>query len=223
MWSALAQLLPIALAAAVSTVPITITLVILLSDSRSVASVPYLVGCVLGGAVLLTLATRAAHGLPAGRPRQPPTGIGVLEVLVGGVLVVLGVFTLRRRRSSESSTLLGGRMRTIESLRRTPAFGLGLLMNGRPKALLLIAAASLIVRNELIRRDETAVAIAVYTLVATSTVLVPIVLTLAAPQRMEPRLVAARGWMAANGQLLSAGIMLAVGAFVLVSGIQNLS
>ena len=46
MWQAIGQLLPIALAAAVSSIPITATILILVSDRRDEAALPYLLGLV---------------------------------------------------------------------------------------------------------------------------------------------------------------------------------
>jgi hypothetical protein len=50
MWQTIAQLLPIALAAAVSSIPITATILILVSDRRDEAALPYLVGSLVLGA-----------------------------------------------------------------------------------------------------------------------------------------------------------------------------
>lgn len=223
MWTALGQLFPLAIAAAVSTVPITITLLILLSERRTTAAVPFLAGSVLGLALLLTFATILAHGLPAGRPRNPPTALGVLEIVLGVGLLVYGLVSLRRRPEADEAHERHSRLRRMESLRAGPAFGLGLALNLRPKALFLVLAASLALRSQALGFELTAVVIAIYTLLATSTVVVPILLTLLAPSRMEPRLEATRRWMDANGPRLTAGLMLLVGAFLAVVGATNLT
>ena len=223
MWTALGQLFPLAIAAAVSTVPITITVLILLSDRRSIAAVPFLAGSVLGLAILLSLATILAHGLPAGRPRTPPTALGVLEIVFGVGLLVYGLVSLRRRPETGETGERHSRLSRMESLGAGPAFALGLALNLRPKALLLVLAASLALRSQALGFELTAVVIAIYTLLATSTVVVPILLTLLAPSRMEPRLEATRRWMDANGPRLTAGLMLLVGAFLAVVGATNLT
>ncbi len=222
MWSELAQLFPLAIAAALSTVPITVTVLILLSDRRSTAAMPFLAGSVLGLAIILTLATLAAQGLPAGRPRHPPTALGVLQVLVGVALLIYGLILLRRPAPDETSRR-PSRMSAVASLRAGPAFGLGLALNLRPKALLLVFAASLALRSQSLGLEWTAVGISLYTLLATSTVVGPILLTLFAPDRMEPRLRSTRGWMVTHGHVLTAGLMLLVGAFVAFIGTTNLS
>ena len=191
MWHALAQLLPIAVAAAVSSVPIMVTLLILVSDKRDEAALPYLVGWMLGAAALVTIATIAAGFLPDDRPRQHEVAIGVLQVAIGGALALLGLSALLRRRS-ESAPRLPGWMTRVDSLDSGPAFGVGVALNARPKALLLTAAAGLILHTASLAAEATAVAIAFFTVVATSTVMAPVLLTYLAPARVEPRLAAAR-------------------------------
>ena len=115
MWHALAQLLPVGLAAAVSSVPIMVTLLILVSDKRDQAALPYLVGWVVGAAVLVTFATIAAGLLPDDRPRQHEEFVGVLQVVIGGALALLGLSALRLRRS-ESATRLPSWMTRVDSL-----------------------------------------------------------------------------------------------------------
>ena len=221
MWHALAQLLPIGLAAAVSSVPIMVTLLILVSDKRDQAAVPYLIGWVIGAAALVSLATIAAGLLSDDRPRQHEELVGVLQVVIGGALVLLGLTALRLRHS-ESATRLPGWMTRVDSLDSGPAFGVGVALNVRPKALLLVAAAGLILHTASLVAQETVVAIVFFTVVATSTVMAPVLLTYLAPARTEPRLVAARRWLEANGPAVTAITMLVIGILVVLLGLTHL-
>src|SRR3954452_8437999 len=102
MGKALLQLIPLGVAAALSSVPITATIFILLSESRGRSGLAFLAGTVLGTFAAVTLATVAGQALP-GRPRHHDDLIGRLEVLVGTAIVVLGVVTLVRRSRPGSS------------------------------------------------------------------------------------------------------------------------
>ena len=222
MGQAFGQLLPLAVAAAVSSVPITIMILVLLSPKRNLAALPYLLGYVLGAGVVLLLGTLAAQLLPESRPRQPQTAIGVLEILLGAFALILGLRAIRRRperEDGEASTWT----RAASSLGAVSAAGIGLALNVRPKALVLAAAASLTLRSAHIAWEQTAVLIVVYAAIATSTVVVPIVATLVSPQGMEPRLLAAQEWLTANGQAVTAVVMIIIGAIVLGTGIANLT
>jgi hypothetical protein len=219
MEQVLGQLVPMATAAALSTVPITATIFILLSERRSSIALPFLSGWVLGTAAGLTLAVLAAQALPS-RPRELSSLIGTLEVLVGSALVVLGLFTLLRHQR----TVPGKRPSWVEGIGGfgpLPALGIGLALNLRPKALLLFAAASLAITGAKVNADDTLIAIAVYTAVATSTVVAPTLATVFFPDRMETRLVASRDWITAHGPAVTGVVMVLIGLVVLGAGIAH--
>ena len=67
MGAVLVQLLPLALAAALSSVPISATIFILLSESRTRSGLVFLVGTVLGTFATVTLAAVSARRCPAAR------------------------------------------------------------------------------------------------------------------------------------------------------------
>src|SRR5215218_11300403 len=96
MGPALLHLVPLALAAALSSVPITATVFILLSESRTRCGLAFLAGTVLGTFAVLTVATVAGQALP-GRPRQHEVLVEALEVMLGIVMVLVGVVTLTHR------------------------------------------------------------------------------------------------------------------------------
>jgi hypothetical protein len=220
MTHVIGQLVPLALAAAISTVPISATVFILLSERRKTNAFPFLAGWVIGTAVSLLVAALLAEALP-GRPRRLNSLIGDLELIVGTALVALGIVTLVRVRRHETSVGRPEWLETIGSFGALPAFGIGLALNVRPKSVLLLAAASLAIRAADLDTSQTAVAIAVYTAIATSTVVVPIVATALFPRAMEPRLLRARDWLTAHGGELTGAIMILVGLFVVVAGFSR--
>jgi hypothetical protein len=218
MGETLLQLIPLALAAALSSVPITATIFILLSESRRRSGLAFLAGTVLGTFATVALATVAGQALP-GRPREHNALVGTLEVVIGLALVALGVVALARRSRPGSGG--PGRLDNIGTLGILPVFGIGLALNLRPKALLLAAAAGLaIVRVGLVFRDNLALVV-FYTAIATCTVGVPIVATILFPQRMEPRLVSAKGWIAAHSSAVGATMMILIGGFVIGVGVSG--
>ena len=75
MLQAIGHILPIALAVAISSVPIMATIVILLSPERSQTAMPLLIGWVLGIAVVVSVCTLGAQLMPTPRsPRQTGDG-----------------------------------------------------------------------------------------------------------------------------------------------------
>ena len=62
----------------------------------------------------------------------------------------------------------------------------------------------------------------IYTLIAASTVAVPIIATLAAPARMEPRLVRCAAWLIRNGEALASVIGIVIGVVIVGMGLGRL-
>jgi Sap, sulfolipid-1-addressing protein len=220
MWQALGGLLPIAVAAAVSSVPITVTILILLSPNRNRAALPFLVGWVIGLAAVIVLSTLFASTLPQPR-RGPDPATAALLMVVGVALIVLGIVNLRRDSQSEGTGLPGWLSR-VDSFGGLVSFAVAVLLNLRPKGLLLGIAAGLALHAASVKADQVIVLIVIYTVIASSTVVVPIVASFLAPRRVEPKLIAARRWMTHNGRLLTSLMMFMIGVVILGYGLTQL-
>ena len=219
MGAASVQLIPLALAAAMSSVPVTATIFILLSESRTRSGLAFLTGIVLGTFAALTLATAAGQALP-GRSRQHEALVGKLEVVVGIAMVLLGVVMLAGRRRASGGRRPGW-LDDIGSVGTLPVFGIGLALNLRPKAVLLTAAAGLGISGAHLPSGQNLVLIVSYTAIATCTIVVPIVATILFPRWMEPRLVSAKGWIAAHSTVVGATILILIGGVVTGLGLSG--
>jgi Sap-like sulfolipid-1-addressing protein len=218
MGQALLHVVPLALTAALSSVPISATIFILLSEGRTRSGLAFLAGTVIGTFVAISLVTAAGQALP-GRPRHHEALIDKLEVVVGIAMVLFGVYTLARASAASGR---GARwMEGLGSLGVVPVLGIGLALNLRPKAILLVAAAGLAISKARLPLEENLVLIVVYAAIATCTVVVPIVVTILFPHRMEPRLLAAKEWIAAHSTGVSATLMILIGGFVMYVGISG--
>ena len=223
MWQALGGLLPIAVAVAVSSVPITMTILILLSPNRNRAALPFLVGWVIGVAAVIVFSTLFASTLPQPPRRGADPTTAVLLMLVGAALIVLGAINLRRDSPGETKSAgLQGWLFRVDSFGVLVSFAVAVLLNLRPKGLLLGIAAGLALHATSVNLDEALLLIVIYTVIATSTVAVPIVASLVAPRRVEPRLLAARDWMTHNGRLLTSLMMFMIGVVILGYGLTQL-
>ena len=219
---AIGHILPFALAVALSSVPIMATIFILLSPNRSRSALPFLIGWVIGLIVVVCACALLAQVVPTARlPRQPDTAVGSIEIVVGLALVALALLTLRHaRRQTEHNVPKW--LRSAGNLGPWQSFGLALILNVRPKAVLLAIAAGLTIRADADSLTDALVAILIYTVIAASTVAAPIIGTLAAPARMEPRLVSMRVWLLRNGEALGAVIGLVIGVVIVGMGLGRL-
>ena len=221
MWQALGGLLPIAVAVAFSSVPITATILILLSPNRNRAALPFLLGWVTGAVAVIILSLLGASLLSEPRRRGADPIFAALEILIGIGLIVVGAVNLRRNSQTES-TGLPRWLSAVDSFGALATFGIAVLLDFRPKGLLLGVAAGLALHAASVNVGEAAVLIAVYTLIATSTVVIPIVASLIAPRQVEPKLITARDWLARNGRILTSSMAFMIGVVILGVGITNL-
>jgi hypothetical protein len=221
MLSALGPLLPIAVAVAVSTVPIMATILILLSPKRNQSAIPFLIGWVVGMAAVVVIAAFGANALPIGSFRGQQRAIAIGQILVGTALLVAAVMAWRRAtraRADQGNRWLG----RVDRMGPVAALGLALALNLRPKALLLGAAAGLSVAGSSLKTTEAVIVLAIYVGLSSSTVIVPIVATLVAPARTQPRLVLARDWLSHNSAYITVVVLLMVGFVILGAGISQL-
>jgi hypothetical protein len=221
MWQALGALLPIAVAVAFSSVPLTVTILILLSPNRGRAALPFLIGWVIGVAAVISLSAAGAAALSKPLRRGPDMAVVVLEILIGAALMVLAAIYLRRR-SPASGTGLPRWLAAVDSFGPVVCFAIAVVLSLRPKGLLLGIAGGLALSAASLNADDAALLIIIYTAIASSTVVVPIIASLIAPQRMEPKLISARDWLIVNGRIVTSVMMFMIGVVILGYGLTQL-
>jgi hypothetical protein len=218
MWQAIGHVLPIAVAVALSTVPIMATVILLLSPHRDRTAGPFLAGWVIGLVVVVTAFTLLAQTVP--KPRHPQLALAVGEIAIGLAIIILAAVSWRR--SGQTEVHAPRWLRAVGSLGPWSSFGFALALNVRPKAVLLAAATGLIIRADGLRVGEGAIVIGVYTVIAASTVAVPILATAMAPDRTRDWLLSTRTWLDANSRVVAVVIMLMVGVFLIGNALTRL-
>ncbi|MFF1875781.1 GAP family protein, partial [Kitasatospora herbaricolor] len=162
-----------------------------------------------------------AYVLPLSSSRAPDVVIGSLMIVIGVALIVLAVVVWRRGARSPS-TGIPKWLSAVGSLGPWSAFGLALLLNIRPKAILLSIAAGLSVRGDDLTVGEATIVVIVYVVVAASTVSVPIIASLIQPDKTERRLVRTREWIATNNRIVSILILILIGVVIIGNGLARL-
>jgi len=221
MLSTIASLVPVAGAAALSTVPVSITLLILLSPNPRRGAMPFLIGTVAGSLVMVALSAVGLYFLPARRSLSRDDVLSAAALLLGVFLVGYAMFLFGNKRRTDSAALerIAARFR---SARRWQFTVLGLGLNLRPKALLLAVTAGALISVQNPSPVEGALLVAGYVAVAQSTVIGPIAFWLRSPERAGPPLAATYSWLQRHGRTVTAAAMLAVGAFLTGYGIYQL-
>ena len=222
MVTATGELLPLAVAIAISITTIITTILMLMSPKAKGRTVGLLMGCVVGvgGAVAL-------FALLAGLlPMQDSVGSrvrAVIKMVVGVLLVVLALRQWRVRPARGDQAELPRWMAEVDSMTPTKALVLGLLLSAVvPKNLLLALSAGVMVSEAGLGVGEASLVIVVFTVIATSTVAVPVVAHLVAPARMHGPFQRLREWLVENNVTIMGLLLLVIGVVMIGNGIASL-
>jgi threonine/homoserine/homoserine lactone efflux protein len=214
MLSIVTSLMLFALAGAISTVPVSITIMILLSPDPRRGALPFLIGSVAGSIVVVGLSAVGLQLLP-GRPtlRQDEL-LAQIGMLVGVLLIGYAIYLFWHR--SETDNAVVGKLKTrFQSARRWEFIVLGLGLNLRPKAILLAVAAGAVISVREPPLFQGALLVLAYAVVTQSAVVVPIAVWLHSPERAEVPLTAIYAWMERNGRTIAAVATLTIGVFII--------
>jgi threonine/homoserine/homoserine lactone efflux protein len=224
MGDAIGQLLPFAAGVAISPMPIIALVLILVTPRGRGNAAAFLVGWLAGlvgvGAVLLALAGPAdpAEG------GEPATWVSLVKLALGLALGALAVKQWRDRPAEGERAAKPGWMEAVDSLGPGRAVGLGLLLGSlNPKCLLFLVGGAAAVAQTEIPASEQAVAWAVFTLVASIGVAVPVGVVVALGDRSRPVLDRLEAWMTQNNAVIMAVVLLLLGVKLVGDAISGLT
>jgi threonine/homoserine/homoserine lactone efflux protein len=213
MLNTITSLLLFALAGALSTVPVSVTIMILLSPNPRRGAVPFLIGSLVGSIVVVGLSAVGLQFLPV-RPRIRKDELVAQFALVVGVLLIGYALYLLVSKGGRDSAMLGKLKTRFLSAPQWEFVALGLGLNLRPKAILLAVTAGAVISVQELPPLEGSVLILAYAAVAQSAVVVPVVVWLRSPERAQVPLTALYDWLQRNGRRIAAIVTLAIGLFL---------
>jgi len=223
MADAIGQVLSFGIAVSLSPVPV-IAVVLMLATPRARSNGPaFVLGWVLGLAVLGTIVLLVSSGAGADDGGQPATWVSVLKLVLGLLLVALAVKLWRGRPRGDAEPPLPKWMRTIDQFTPVRALAIGAAFAAvNPKNTLLTIGAAAAIAATGASTGAQAVALAVFILVATLGVGAPIALYFALGERSRAALDDLKVWMARNNTAIMAVLCLVIGAKLLGDGIASL-
>lgn len=222
MGEAIGEILPSAVAVAISPVPIIAVILMLFSRRAGTNSLAFLVGWLVGlvaiGVIVLALGDLSSSD------GGESDGSGVFKLVLGALFIVMAARSWRKRPREGEEPQVPGWMGAIDDFSAPKSFGVALLLSaGNPKNLgLTIAAASSISAAGLSGGEEV-VAFAVFVLIAASTVAGPVSYYAFARERAQVTLDRLKVWLIAEDKVVMAVLLLVVGAKLLGDGISILS
>jgi threonine/homoserine/homoserine lactone efflux protein len=224
MGQAIGNMLPAALGVAISPMPIVAVVLMLVSLRGRVNGPAFLIGWCAGIAIVGTIVLLITDSAGTGSIAQPATWVGVLELVLGLLLLLLAVRGWRRRPKEGEEARQPKWMGALDSFGPLKAGGAGLLLSGvNPKNLLLVIAGATAIAQAGLSGGRQAAALVIFILIASVGVGAPVVLYFALGERSRERLDSLKGWMARNNAVIMAVLLLLIGVKLLGDGISTLS
>jgi hypothetical protein len=223
MNEAIGGVLPFGVGVGLSPIPI-IAVVLMLGTPRARANgLAFLLGWVGGLTLVGAIVLLVSGSADATGDDGPATWVSLLQIVLGLLLVLLAVKQWRGRPRGDEEAALPKWMQTIDHFGPGKALGFGVLLSAaNPKNLLLTVGAAAAIAQTGIDAGQETVAYAVFIVIGTIGVGVPVIIYTALGERSRKPLDGLKSWMAANNTVIMAVLTLVIGAKLLGDGIAGL-
>jgi len=222
MTSAIGEILPLALGIAISPIPIIAAILMLLSPRAKTTGVGFLAGWVVGVIAAVTVFTLVSALLPDEDPDASKPIVGSIKIVLGLLLVLLAVKQWRSRPGENETAAMPKWMSAIDSMTPTKALVLGFLLSAvNPKNLVMAIGAGVAAGAAGLDAGGTVIVLAVYTLLAVSTVLVPVIGYLFASSAVRAPLERLRVWLQQNNATVMSILLLVIGVVSIGKGLGS--
>ncbi|HEY4397926.1 MAG TPA: GAP family protein [Acidimicrobiia bacterium] len=224
MGRAISEVLPFAIGVAISPATIIAVILVLFSARARVNGPVFALGWVVGVAVVSVVVYLVADAGDVRSGGSASDG-SYWAKLVAGVLLVLLAFRHLRRHPAPGETPAQPKwMAAIDTLTPVKAAGLAVLLAAaNPKNLALSLAAGASLAQAGASGGEAAVGLAVFVVIASVSVVVPVVLSLTAGERAAHVLDGWRAWLSAHNAAMMAVLFLVFGVVLFSQGLRGLT
>ncbi len=224
MGQAIGNILPLALAVAISPIPI-IAIVLTLGTPRARSNgVAFTIGWLAGLAIVGTVVLLASSGNATQDSGGPATWTNVLQLVLGALFLVLAVHAWRGRPKTGEAAALPKWMSTLDTFTAGKMLGLGLLLSAvNPKNLALTVSAATTIAQVGISDGKEASALAVFVLIGSLTIIAPVVIYFTMGTRAKRILDELNGFMAAHNGAIMTVLFLVLAAKLIGEAIAGFS
>ncbi|TDE95945.1 GAP family protein [Occultella glacieicola] len=212
MGEAVGQSLPIAVGVLVSPMPIVAVVLMLVSARARANGVAFVLGWIVGIAAVGSAVILLVGGAAGGDDGEPAVWVGILKLVLGLGLLLLAVRQWRGRPRAGVEPEAPKWMAAIDTFTPVKAFGLAFLLGGiNPKNLLLVVSGATAIVHATDARGEEFAALAVFTVVASIGIVIPVLIYFVMGARAAQLLEGVRAWMVANNAVIMCVLLLVLG------------
>jgi hypothetical protein len=226
MWSDFGELIALALGIAISPMPVLGVILMLLSPRGIRAGAGFAVGWLGGVGFAVTIFSLLSALLPARGNQETDTALGLTPVVVGLALIAVGVIQLRRRdrgHSDDDAEELPRWLSAVDRLTLTRSIVLGFgYAFFRPKNLVITVAAGLVIGRAEPGLAGTAIALGIFTAIASVTIAAPPLAYALGGERVKGMLVRMRVWLLGKLSIITGVTLSAIGVALVVLGLISL-
>ena len=222
MGEAIGQMLPTAVGVAISPLPIVAVVLMLVTPRGKVNGIAFVLGWILGLTIVGAIVLAAASGASASDDGEPATWVSVLKLVLGLLALLLGVKQYRGRPRGDEVPPPPKWMQALDEFTPVKAAGTAVLLSGvNPKNLLLSVAGAAAIAQTGIDAGEQAIAYAVFVLVASIGVALPVVIAVALGERSRHLLDELKDWLAKNNGVIMAVLLVVIGSKLIGDAISG--
>lgn len=217
------QLLPLALTIALSPLPVAALLMLVFSPDGFRSGVGFSIGWFVGVLLATTGLAALTSLLPYTRSAELGVARAAVPLLLGAALMVFGVLQWRRRPAPGAEVPMPAWMGVLGRLTpvRAALIGVGYAAF-RPKNLAVAAAAGVIILGGGADPTGATASLGIFTLVASMTMLGPVLAYALGGRVVRVALARARLWLVHNLPVITAATMLVIGLVLTLAGLWPL-
>ena len=226
MGAVLGEILPFAVAIAVSPLPVIVAVLMLVSDRARAKSFAYVVGRLVGLSVVMALVVvfSGADLSHLGHRDHPTTTSSVIRIIIGALLACYAAWLWTKRTKPGEEPKPGKLLRSVDRVNPGSAvvFGVLLVVLDVSTVVLAVMAGLDIGQTRLPGVEAFALTVA-FILAATLTCTVPLLIHLVGGPAFERKLASVKVWLVANEKTVMMVLFLVFAAVLIGRGITHLA
>jgi len=216
------DLLPAAVGIALSPVPVAAVILMLFSARARVNGPAFIVGWI-GGLVVVGGAILLFAGDSVGSTGDPSAASLWVKTALGLLLLAVGVKQWRDRPDPDDEPATPKWMESIGAFTAGKSFGMAALLSGvNPKNLALNTASAVVIMQGGLEPSGEWIALAVFVLLASLTVIAPVAYYFIAGDRADATLDSMKTWLIRNNAPVMGVLLFIFGVKLLAEGAQGL-